>query len=71
MNETCTIKEAMDLWNENHPTSPISRQTMYNWAKKFKWTINVDRVLYRQKMVLDKAEFMKFNANPSAFLGKK
>ena len=70
MPETITVKIALEQWNEMHPTSPVSRQTIYNWAKKFGWTLNNDRLLYRQKISLDKKKFEAFNANPSVFLEK-
>lgn len=65
-----TVKEVLSLWEKNHPGSPISRQTVYNWAKKFGWTLNKDRVLYRQKIQIDAKLFDAFNANPQKFLEK-
>lgn len=65
-----TIKQIMELWMQNHPTTQISRTTIYNWAKKFGWILNPDRILVRQRMIINADKFDEFNANPSAFLEK-
>lgn len=64
-----TIKQVFDRWNERFPDQKISRQTVHNWAKRFNWGVNNNRVIMKQKLYLDAAKVDAFFADPRKFLG--
>lgn len=63
-----TVKEVMDLWNNKYPEQKVCRQTIHNWSHRFGWVKNADRILTRQKMILDGEKVNQFLENPNQFL---
>lgn len=65
---TYTIKEITVLWAKRHPGNIPTRQTIYNWAKRFGWVTNPDRLITQHKMIIDAEKFDEFNEDPYRFL---
>lgn len=63
-----TVTEALQLWEGKHPGNAPTRQTFYNWVKRFQWCLNSDRIISRQKMLIDADRFDEFNQDPYKFL---
>lgn len=66
-----TIKDAMELWMKDHPETPVSFQTIRNWASKFGFGKKKNNLLPRSEWVIDAKKFKKFVEKPEQYLKRK
>lgn len=59
-----TINEAMDMWMAAHPKDDVTRQTVVNWVRRYKFELNPDRVVPHRRILVNREKFAEFSKNP-------
>lgn len=68
MAEKYYLKDAYNDWMALHPKETITLQTIRNWAVRFGWVVNADRVVKKGKVEIDRKKFEQFNKEPQKWL---
>lgn len=68
--KTYTITEAREIWRSKYPNEVPTRQTFYNWCKKFGWCKNEERIVSRTALLIDAKKFDSFIEDPKKYLQK-
>lgn len=70
ISDTYTISQARELWKGKYPKETPTRQTFYNWCKRFGWCKNEERIVTKTALRIDAKKFNEFLENPRKFLNK-
>lgn len=60
MEEKITILEALKIWDEKYPQRSVTKQTLYNWVKKYNLGSKPFPELRTVSFEVDKNKFVDF-----------
>ena len=64
-----SVQEARQKWIEKYPESPVSCQTLRNWAKKYEFG-EKRNFLPRSEWQINRYKFEKFLQDPQSYFNK-
>lgn len=65
-----TLKDAKELWDSKYPDTPITFQTLRNWARKFGFG-EKKNFLPRSEWIIIDDLFNQFLSSPESYLNAK